>query len=83
VAVAVGVTDAVGVGSVPPPLQLTPLRVNAVGLVLVPEYVPLKPTFVVAPEARLPFQDALVILTCLAVCVSTPFHAVPACWLPA
>ena len=48
-----------GVLPVPPPLQVVPLRVNEVGLPLVPLNVPLKPTVNVAPVAMLPFQSAL------------------------
>ena len=44
-------------------VQAAPLRVNAVGLGLLPVWVPLKPKRVDAPGASVPFQDRLVIAT--------------------
>ena len=52
-----------GSGVTPPVVQVTLLRVNAVGLVLVPVHRPLKPTVVDAPVPRVPFHDRLVALT--------------------
>ena len=51
------------------PSQVTPLRVNDVGLGLLPVWAPLKPKFTVPPVGTLPFQAALVAVTWLPVCV--------------
>ena len=87
VGVAVGVAVGVGVavvadgdGEAPP--HAAPLSVNAVGFAFVPLKVPLKPTVVVPPAAREPFQLALVTVTVSPLCDQVPFHPWVTCWLP-
>lgn len=61
-----------GVGVSPP--HETPLKVKAVGAVLVPEYVAWKPNRADAPVASGPFQPALAAVTTLPVWVTVAFQ---------
>jgi hypothetical protein len=56
------------------PVQVTLLSVNDVGRPLLPDQLALNPMLVLAPVARLAFQDRLVPATLVPVCVQVALH---------
>ncbi|GAA1002682.1 hypothetical protein Aple_001270 [Acrocarpospora pleiomorpha] len=73
--------DAEGDGDVPTlPVHVTPLRVKAVGAVLLPDHDPLKPKETVALVAMAAFQLTFAAVTCAPDEVIVVFHAWVTCW---
>jgi hypothetical protein len=75
-----GGTEVGGGVGVTTPVQVTPLRVKAVGTGLLPVHEPLKPGVTVAPAPSEPLYEAFVTVTALPVWAKTPFQPESTCW---
>ena len=81
-----GDVECVGVGLGEPgvtvPVQVTPLKLIALGTEFVPEYEPLKPKLTEAFVPTEPLYVALVTVTDWPDWLTVPFHSWVTCWLP-